>query len=126
MVTWLYDESGDPSLILDEYCLRSPAGRPAGWIFGLTVFAINGEHMGWFEDGILYDVANHKLGFVPGARGLGTRAPALGPTPPMPPLGKRPLVPPLRGRPARPPERGWSPHRLLHYFDAMTHADLPH
>lgn len=120
LVTWLYDEAGRASAILDEFLLRTVDGEPAGFVFGLSAFSLRGEHIGWFEDGVLYDVENRTLGFLDGARGLAPAVPALQPAPPEPGFGKRPNVPPLRARPLRRPANGWSRHVLADYIDTAA------
>jgi hypothetical protein len=117
VVTWIYDETGSAAAILDEFCLRSLDGLPQAWVFGVSVFSIKGEHIGWFEHGVLFDVHNDKLGFIEGALGLSGHGPALRSPPPMPAFGKRPCVPALRARHARPAGSGWSSERLADYLD---------
>lgn len=109
-------------MILDEFCIRNLAGHTVGWVCGLSVFSLKGEHVGWCEAGAFYDVDNRLLGFVPGATGLALELPALAPEPLIPALSKRPCVPTLRGRSARPRCSGWSRHCLADYF---AFADLP-
>lgn len=116
MVTWVYDEIGCAGALLDEFCIRNLAGDTVGWVFGVSMFSLKGEHIGWFEDGVMYDVHNRVLGFVPGARGLALDVPALAPEPPMPVFSKRPYVPSLRGRTARPRGTGWSGACLASYL----------
>lgn len=87
-----------------------------GWVFGLSVFSLKGEHVGWFEDGVLYDIENRVLGFVPGAPGMQLEMPALAPEPAMPAFSKRPYVPGLRGRCLRPRGGGWSSQSLSSVF----------
>ncbi len=116
MLIWVYDEIGCAGAILDEFCLRSLAGKTVGWVFGLSVFSLKGEHIGWFEDGIVYDIGNRALGFVPGAEALALALPALAPVPAMPVFSKRPHVPGLRARAARPRANGWSAHGLDAYL----------
>lgn len=118
MATWVYDEIGCAGAILDEFCLRNLAGHSVGWVFGLSVFSLKGEHIGWFEEGVLYDIQNQVLGFVQSARGLQLESPALGPEPAMPALAKRPCAPTLRGRTARPcGSGGWSHVCLATYLE---------
>ncbi|ATQ77548.1 hypothetical protein CR152_25890 [Massilia violaceinigra] len=118
MVTWLYDEAGRASAILDEFCLRTIGGEPAGFVFGLSAFSLKGEHIGWFEDGVFYDVENRILGFLAGARGMAHDVPVLLPPPPEPAFRKRPNVPTLRARPLRRAAGGWSRHALSAYFNS--------
>lgn len=116
MVTWVYDEIGCAGALLDEFCIRNLAGDTVGWVFGVSMFSLKGEHIGWFEDGVMYDVQNRVLGFIPGARGLALDMPALAPEPAMPVFSKRPYVPGLRGRTARPLGSGWSDACLASYL----------
>jgi hypothetical protein len=116
LITWIYDDIGCPGAILDEFCIRNLAGHPVGWVFGLSMFSLGGEHLGWAEDGVFYDIDNRVLGFVPGATGLALAAPALAPEPPLPVLSKRPCVPGLRGRSSRPAGKGWSTSSLASYL----------
>lgn len=116
-MTWLYDGTGTAGAILDEFCLRSTDGAPMAWVFGVSVFGLKGEHIGWFEHGVLFDVDNHKLGFLAGAIGLAGAVPPLAGPPPLPKFAKRPYVPALRARLARPSGGGWSRHRLAEYLD---------
>lgn len=116
LATWVYDEIGCAGAILDEFCVRNLAGNTVGWVFGLSVFSLKGDHIGWFEDGVFYDVENNVLGFLPGARGLPLDAPALAPQPALPGFSKRPYVPTLRGRTARPAGKGWSTFCLATYL----------
>ncbi len=124
MVTWIYDETGTAGAILDEFCVRGIDGAPLAWVFGVSVFALKGEHIGWFEHGVLFDVDNNKLGFVAGAIGLGGAAPHLAEVPPIPRLAKRPNVPTLRARLARPAGGIWSGHRLADYLDRSELSEL--
>ncbi|QYF93348.1 hypothetical protein KY495_22180 [Massilia sp. PAMC28688] len=127
MATWVYDEIGCAGAILDEFCIRNLAGNTVGWVFGLSVFSLKGDHIGWFEDGVFYDVENNVLGFLADARGLPLEPPALAPEPPLPALSKRPYVPTLRGRTARPVGKGWSTFCLATYlaFTEVPSARTP-
>lgn len=116
LLSWIYDDIGCAGAILDDSCLRKLCGHPVGWVFGLSVFSLDGEHLGWFEDGVLYDLQNKVLGFVAGAAGLRLAAPALAAEPPLPVLSKRPRVPSLRGRSSRPAGKGWSATSLASYL----------
>lgn len=127
MVTWVYDEIGCAGAILDEFCIRNLAGNTVGWVFGVSVFSLKGEHIGWYEDGVFYDIANNVLGFIPGASGLSLDCPALAAEPALPAFSKRPYVPGLRGRAARPAGKGWSTFCLATYlsFTGVPSARTP-
>jgi hypothetical protein len=116
LVTWIYDEIGCAGAILDEFCIRDLAGKAVGWVFGLSVFSLKGEHIGWCEDGLFYDIDNKLLGFLANAARLPPDCPPAGPQPALPSFSKRPCVPALRGRSARPPGRGWSSVCLASYL----------
>lgn len=127
MATWIYDEIGCAGAILDEFCIRNLAGNTVGWVFGLSVFSLKGDHIGWFEDGVFYDVENNVLGFIAGAKGLALDPPALAPETALPVFSKRPYVPTLRGRTARPAGKGWSTFCLATYlaFTEVPSARAP-
>lgn len=100
MADWIIDRNGTPVLILDEYCFRSPRGEVTSWLFGNGVYALNGDHIGWFEISTLYDVHNHIVGMLQHActPQLAARVPAQ-----MPPFPRRPHIPLLKGRHVRMP-----------------------
>jgi len=102
--------------MLDEYCVRNLSGDTVAWVFGVSLFSLTGEHIGWYEDGVFYDTDNRVLGFLPDARGLVPDMPPLAHEPPLPAMSKRPCVPTLRGRSVRPPRQGWSSHCLASYL----------
>ena len=124
MLTWLYDGQGRAAAFLDEFCIRSVEGEPTAWVFGLSVFSLRGEHIGWFENGVLFDVDNQILGFLAGATGVKPDFPVPAAAPPVPVLSKRPYVPTLRARPVRQASTGWSRHSLADYIDSAA-AALP-
>lgn len=122
LITWVVDDIGCAGAILDEFCIRNLCGDTVGWVFGLSVFSLKGEHIGWYEDGVFYDIENNVLGFIPGARGLALECPALAPAPSAPLFAKRPYVPTLRGRAPRPAGQGWSAFCLSTY---LSFSGLP-
>lgn len=116
LITWVVDDIGCPGAILDDFCIRNLAGDTVGWVFGISVFSLKGEHIGWYEEGVLYDIENKVLGCIPGATGLAFACPALAPELAAPAFAKRPHVPALRGRAVRPAGRGWSSFCLSTYL----------
>lgn len=100
MADWIIDRNGTPVLILDEHCFRSPRGDVTSWLVGNGVYALNGDHIGWFEISTLYDVHNHIVGMLQHActPQLAERAPAQ-----MPVFTRRPHIPLLKGRHQRAP-----------------------
>ncbi len=125
MHTWIYDEIGCAGAILDEFCVRNLSGETVAWAFGVSLFSLSGEHIGWYEDGVFYDIDNRVLGFSPEARGLALDMPPLAGEPHLPAFSKRPCVPTLRGRSVRPQGQGWSRHSLATYLQCAlrpTHS----
>ncbi|WP_426107765.1 4-fold beta flower protein [Massilia sp. TSP1-1-2] len=118
MASWVIDDAGCAGAILDEFCLRNLAGHNVGWVFGLSVFSLAGEHIGWYEDGLFYDIENNVLGFIPGAKGVVPERPEPCPPSALPAFSKRPCVPALRGRTPRPLGTGWSGASLDAYLAA--------
>jgi hypothetical protein len=100
MAEWIIDRSGAPVLILDEFCFRSPRGDVVSWLFGNGVYAVNGDHIGWFEISTLYDVNNRIVGML---QHTCAPLPADRMPPPMPQFSRRPHVPLLKARHGRPP-----------------------
>jgi hypothetical protein len=100
MAEWIIDRNGAPVLIQDEHCFRSPRGDVVSWLFGNGVYAVNGDHIGWFEISTLYDVHNRIVGML-----QHTCAPLSAERlpPPMPEFSRRPHVPRLKVRHSRPP-----------------------
>jgi hypothetical protein len=99
MADWIIDRAGKPVLILDEYCFRSPSGEVTAWLVGNGVYAVTGDHIGWFEISTLYDLHNGIVGMLQHA---------CAPLPPaslpaeMPPFARRPHIPLLKVRRMRP------------------------
>ncbi len=114
---WIYDQYGLAGAILDDYSLRNRDGTVVAWVFGIGVFAMPGEHIGWFEDGVLYDSNNCALGFVEANKGLSLVTPVVMPAPSMPVFPRRPSTPRLHGKSGRPEPGGWSTHSLDTYFN---------
>ncbi|UUZ49168.1 hypothetical protein LP420_01580 [Massilia sp. B-10] len=85
MLTWIYDDIGclrrHPRRFLHP---QSGLSNTVGWVFGLSVFSLKGEHIGWFEEGVLFDIHNNVLGFIPGAAHRRLEAPALAAEPALP------------------------------------------
>lgn len=105
--------------------MRNLSGATVAWVFGVSLFSLKGEHIGWYEDGVFYDIENKVLGFLAGAKGLELDMPALAGEPALPKFSKRPYVPTLRGRTARPAGRGWSSFCLPSYLEFGARPQLP-
>jgi hypothetical protein len=53
MSDWIYDRNGNAAAIFDGDCIRNNAGRVAAWISESNVYSLNGQHIGWFENGVI-------------------------------------------------------------------------
>ncbi len=86
MGEWIVSPRGEPVCILDEYCFRNLKGEVSAWLFGDGVYALDGEHTGWYVSDTLFDIQLQVLG---------TNSHAfLG----MPEFHRRPRVPTLKPR----------------------------
>ena len=117
MADWMFDRRGRAALIVDGGCFRSGRGTVVAWISGDNAYSLGGRHVGWFENGVLYDSQNRALGFLRDATGYLPARPGTAGSPGMPGFGGTPGRPGLRGIPGRPGYGGWSPADLATYFD---------
>ncbi len=66
----LFDKNGNPvAYIADDYntTIYLWDGSPVAYIYeGVHVYGINGRHLGWWLDEILYNVDGHRIGFASG------------------------------------------------------------
>ncbi|UCB50935.1 MAG: hypothetical protein JSW56_08810 [Deltaproteobacteria bacterium] len=66
----LFDKNGNPvAYIADDYntTIYLWDGSPVAYIYeGEHVYGINGRHLGWWLDEILYNVDGHRIGFASG------------------------------------------------------------
>lgn len=118
LAEWFFDQAGAPCLILDESRIRNGRGVVVGWVNGSNVYLRHGQHVGWFEGGVIYDSTNcalaysrNRTGYLPSGTAVrgGTALPALPEAPPSPQFA----VPP--GKPGR---GAWSRHDPGNYFAA--------
>jgi len=116
MSDWLFSKNGQAEILLDGDCFRSDRGDVVAWIREPHVYSLNGNHIGWFENGVLYDSNNQALGFLRGATGSVPGRPGLGGTPGKPGSGGRPGKPGFGGVPGKPGRGGWSGIDLGDYF----------
>jgi hypothetical protein len=121
MTEWLFDRHGSPRLILDDDCVRSASGGVIAWISGDGLFSLTGRHIGWYEDGVIYDRHNRSLGFTYDATGHLPSRPGTSGTPGMPGLSGRPGRPGFSGMSGRPGYGGWSDIDLTDYFKTAEH-----
>ncbi|WP_370575331.1 MULTISPECIES: 4-fold beta flower protein [Serratia] len=113
----MFDRNGRPTLIHDNECVRSRAGAVIAWINGDNVYSLRGQHVGWFEGGVLYDNQNKALGFLSNSTGYLPSRPGLSGTPGMPGMSGTPGRPGFSGVPGKPGRGGWSSQSLATYFD---------
>ncbi len=116
MADWIIDRTGKPVLILDEYCFRSPQGHVTSWLFGNGVYALNGDHIGWFEISTLYDIHNRIVGMLAQACEplAADHLPAQ-----LPPFSRRPHIPLLKGRHMRTPATTMAPPQAMNFSGAV-------
>ncbi|MCT7473463.1 hypothetical protein N5T11_09710 [Aliarcobacter cryaerophilus] len=81
------------------------------------MYSLQGRHIGWFEDGVLYDNQNKALGFLRNSTGYLPSRPGMSGTPGMPGFSGRPGRPGLSGTPGKPGRSGWSSNDLANYFN---------
>lgn len=117
MADWIFNVNGDATIILNDVCLRNSYGNVIAWINYNNVYSLDGNHIGWFERGILYDSNNEVLGFIRNRTGHLPSIPGIGATPGMPGFSGRPGIPGLSGVPGRPGYGGWSNRNLATYFN---------
>jgi hypothetical protein len=95
----LYDKKGEPvAYIAMDYheAIFLWEGQAVAYLHeGNHVYGINGRHLGWFIDDILYDQEGARIGFT------SSTCPA--PVGKRGPKGKRPVLPELKPRWAAPP-----------------------
>lgn len=118
MSDWIFGRSGLATVIYDNDCIRNRRGQVTAWISGINVYYRNGQHAGWFEDGVLSDSRNQVLGFLRDATGHLPSRPGIGGTPGTPGFGGRPGRPGFGGTPGRPGRGGWSSEDLSTYYES--------
>ena len=68
--TTLFDTSGAPIAYIDhsdEQTVYSFAGEPLAYVDEDShVYGFNGTHLGWFQDGVLWDHSGLRSGFTQG------------------------------------------------------------
>lgn len=116
MAEWLFDPNGIPRIIVDGNCFRSALGRVIGWVQAQSAYSLGGSHLGWYEDGVLYDRKNRTVGFCYGATGHVPSRPGLTGTPGMPGFAAAPGLPGLAATPSRPGYGDWSDTDLENFF----------
>jgi len=116
MSAWVYGRNGQATIIHDNDCFRSSHGHVVAWINGNSVYSLTGLHVGWYDDGVLYDSGNNVIGFLRDCTGSLPSQPGIGGTPGTPGFGGRPGRPGFDGVPGRPGRGDWSSKSLSNYF----------
>jgi hypothetical protein len=99
---WLFNRSGHPQLFLHGDVFVSNGGKILGWSVGNSVYSLSGHHLGWYEDGVLYDGQNRPLAFTSDSTGYIPYRPGLSGVPGTPGIPGIPGRPGLSGVPGRP------------------------
>lgn len=63
----LFGRNGEPIAYLatdDDCTIYSFAGEPFAYIDNDNVYGFNGKHLGWFEDGMIWNHQGQKIGFT--------------------------------------------------------------
>lgn len=64
MTNWIYDSTGNATMIFENDYIRNNHGQVIAWINSINVYNLIGSHVGWFEKGVLYGSNNEVLGFI--------------------------------------------------------------
>ena len=82
-----------------------------------NVYSLNGKHIGWFEDGVLYDSNNNAIAFLRDASGYLPGRPGTSGVPGIPGIPGRPGKSGFSGTPGRPGKGGWSNKTIKQMFE---------
>lgn len=121
---WLYDQSGDARLYLEEDRLISKSGKPLGRIEDGIVYSANDEVIGAIKGGVLYDNDERPIAFTETGRGyIPTTSDIFGGDPDNSEyistdenLTAEPGQPGISGVPYKPVSGDWSDMTLEEYF----------
>jgi hypothetical protein len=116
MPEWVFNRNGRAVIVFDDDCLRNGYGQVVAWIYNINVYDLNGNHIGWYEHGILYDSNNNVLGFIRNRTGHLPSIPGIGGIPGTPGFAGKPGRPGLGGTPGRAGFGGWSNTLMEDYF----------
>ena len=116
MAEWLFDRHGRPKAIIDGELFRSSRGTVIGWLNRDSAYSLSGAHLGWYEEGVLYDGSNKAIGFTRDATGYLPSHPGLSGRPGRPGFSGIPGQPGFSGVPGRPGYGGWSDVPLEEFF----------
>lgn len=65
----LYDREGEAVAYIDTYdaTIYLWGGKPVAYLDGTNIYGFNGKHIGWCEEGIIWDHDGNGVGFIKGA-----------------------------------------------------------
>lgn len=66
----LYNSEGEAVAYIDtdsDATIYLWGGKPVAYLDGKNIFGYNGSHLGWLEEGILWDHDGYAVGFIKGA-----------------------------------------------------------
>jgi hypothetical protein len=114
---WMYDKNGHACMFVYDDRLISRDGKNLSWISGTHVYGLrSGKHLGWFENGVIYDCNNEVLAFFQRATRLPYH-PGLSGVPGTPGIPGKPGRPGFGGIPGRPGYRAsFSDYDPINYF----------
>ena len=115
LAEWIFDQHGDPQFIVDDTRFVDKSGLTVGWHKADYVYSLVGDHLGWYQGGVLFDSANRAVGFSVTAQVPPTLT--LSSTPPSPtnvPSRRSPELKPVLMLPRR--TDAWSTLKLEDYF----------
>jgi hypothetical protein len=75
----LYNSKGKPIAYIDSedgLTIYMWSGKPVAYLSkngdGFHIYGFNGSHLGWYEEGIIYDHEGDAVGFIKGAVSMST------------------------------------------------------
>ena len=65
----LYDKEGEAVAYIDtnDATIYLWGGKPVAYLDGTNIYGFNGNHIGWLEEGIIFDHDGNVAGFIKGA-----------------------------------------------------------
>lgn len=116
-MNWLFNRNGQAQLLVYDDRIISKNGKNLAWLYNNSVYSLqSGTHLGWYENGVLYDSYNCVLAFSRDATRYLPSVPGIGGTPGTPGIPGKPGKPGFSGSPGRPGYGGWSNCTLDEFF----------
>lgn len=63
----LFNSGGEPIAYISEDARKIIFlwdGHPVAYLYGHHVYGFNGQHLGWFISGVVYDIEGYRIGFT--------------------------------------------------------------